>query len=82
MTVLQVSAIGVWGNPLTLAVRAADLVVALPLSQLGKSYDPGAAASIHGRALLLLQQAGCTLSRAPAEWASPFVSRDDLQGES
>jgi hypothetical protein len=81
MAVLQVSAIGVWGNPLTIALRAADLVVALPPSQQGKSYDPEGAASIHGKALLLLHQAGRTLMRAPVEWASPFVSRDELQGE-
>jgi hypothetical protein len=83
LAVVQVSAIGVWGDPLTLALRAADLVVALPPSQLSKSWEPmaGATASIHAKVLIVLNQAGLTLLRAPVEWASPFMSRDELQGK-
>jgi hypothetical protein len=85
MLALQVSAIGVWGDPLTLALRAADLVVLaplVPLSELSNGYQSRDQTHTNEGVINVLSQAGRAVVEAPAQWASPFMSRDDLQGES
>jgi hypothetical protein len=81
MVVLQVSAIGVWGDPLTLALRAADLVVALPPSQQGISRGSVPTVGVYAKVLAVLAEAGRAMLAAPGQWVSPYVSRDELQGK-
>jgi hypothetical protein len=84
MAVLQVSANGVWGDPLTLALRAADLVVLaplVPLSELSKGCQSRDMVRINEWIITVLSLAGRAVVDAPVKWASPFMSRDELLGE-
>jgi hypothetical protein len=73
----QVSAIGVWGNPLELASHAADIVAALPAAQL-LGRPPVNPARIHSRMLELMEDACLLLYSKHA--LAPYMSREQLLG--
>jgi hypothetical protein len=76
---LQVSALGVWGTPLEVACRAADLVVALPTQYLlFEIYWNGHPVCVHSM-MIKLMQAASQLLRSP-DSSSPFMSTSQLQG--
>jgi hypothetical protein len=76
---LQVSALGVWGTPLEVACRAADLVVALPTHYLlAKIYWNGHVAGILPK-MVMVMQAASQMLKSPSS-SSPFMSTSQLQG--
>jgi hypothetical protein len=76
----QVSAVGVWGTPLEVASRAADIVVALPTTQLLKSrYASADPQSIHAKMLSLAKRA-VVLLKWRGHVGSPYMSREKLLG--
>jgi hypothetical protein len=75
----QVSAVGVWGTPLEIAFRAADIVAALPTAQLlRRQYSSGEPSSVHNNTLKVIQDA-CYLMRH-THVVSPHMSREKLLG--
>jgi hypothetical protein len=72
------SAVGVWGTPVALACRAADLV-ALPTAQLLiKANKAGVRSSIGLAAIVSINTAVGMLK--DSECSPPFMSRDELIG--
>jgi hypothetical protein len=75
---MQMSAVGVWGNPVALVLRVADLV-ALPSSQLlTKANRIGMVSSIYVKALLNITTAADMLK--DSDCSSPLMSRGELIG--
>jgi hypothetical protein len=75
----QVSAAGVWGTPLEVASRAADIVTGLPTSQLlRRQYPSGYPASIHATMLQLTVHCGNLLLGKHV--VSPHMSREQFLG--
>jgi hypothetical protein len=75
-----VSALGVWGTPLEVACRAADLVVALPTQYLlTKIFESDHTDSVYGKTLLVVRAAFITLRASPV--TSPYITLPQLQGE-
>jgi hypothetical protein len=71
--------VGVWGTPLEVASRAADIITALPTAQLiQEQCKPGDLANICAKMLLVTQHA-CDLL-AHKHVVSPHMSREKLQG--
>jgi hypothetical protein len=71
--------VGVWGTPLEIAFRAADIVVALPTAQLlHRRYSWGAPSSIHIKTLRVVQDACYLLGDKHV--VSPYMSRQQLLG--
>jgi hypothetical protein len=74
-----VSAVGVWGNPVALICRAADLA-ALPTSQLlGKASKAGVRSSFGLAAIVSINIAAMMLK--DSDCLPPFMSRDELVGK-
>jgi hypothetical protein len=75
----QVSALNVWGTPLEVACRAADLAVALPTRPLLQEiYRSGYPVSIHSKMLAIMVGASQLLKSSA--WTSPYMSQAQLAG--
>jgi hypothetical protein len=76
---MQVSAVGVWGAPLEVASRAADIVAALPIAPLlKKRYSAGCLFNIHARMLMVLRSMYNLLDHKQA--LPPDLSKEVLLG--
>jgi hypothetical protein len=76
-----VSAVGVWGTPLEVASRAADIATALPTAQMLRERCTSgylARVHIHSKMVQLIQHAGSSLANKHA--VSPYMSRERLLG--
>jgi hypothetical protein len=77
---LQVSAIGVWGTPLEIALRAAALSSFFPSEQLlGEVYQSGSVTKIDRQVLVAVCWAAELLPK-PAP-SLLFMTKEQLQGE-
>jgi hypothetical protein len=79
-TPAQVSAVGVWGTPIDMASRAADIVAAFPTAQLlCKGYQSRRPSCVHGQMLLLIQEASKVLTLRHV--SLPYHTREQLEGK-